>query len=136
MFFALARGRIDTGPYRFQHELLDIETLNRRAFRGELELTAVSVHAYPYVRQRTCCARAAPAWATATVRCWSRRRRRLGAMAIWPDKTIAVPGTLTTAYLTLRLCLGGDFRHVVVPFDQILACRAPVSTRASRSTPG
>ena len=49
MFYALAKGKIDTGRYRFAHELVDIETLNRRAFAGELELTAVSVHAYAYL---------------------------------------------------------------------------------------
>ena len=52
MFYALANGKIDTGRYRFEHELVDIETLNRRAFPGELELTAVSVHAYAYLTDR------------------------------------------------------------------------------------
>ena len=52
MFYALAKGKIDTGPYRFEHELVDIETLNRRAVEGELELTAVSVHAYAYLSDR------------------------------------------------------------------------------------
>ena len=52
MFYALAKGKIDTGPYRFTHELVDIETLNRRALEGELELTAVSVHAYAYLSDR------------------------------------------------------------------------------------
>ena len=49
--------------------------------------------------------------------------------------TIAVPGTLTTAYLALRLCLGTDFKHVVVPFDQIIDAVWPANTKASRSTP-
>ena len=52
MFYALAAGKIDTGRYRFEHELVDIETLNRRAFQGELELTAVSVHAYAHLTDR------------------------------------------------------------------------------------
>ena len=52
MFYALARGKIDTGVYLFRHELVDIETLNRRAFSGELELTAVSLHAYAYLTDR------------------------------------------------------------------------------------
>ena len=52
MFYALAKGKIDTGPYRFTHELVDIETLNRRALEGELELTALSVHAYAYLSDR------------------------------------------------------------------------------------
>ena len=49
MFYALARGKIDTSPLFFRHELVDIETLNRRAFEGELELTALSLHAYAYL---------------------------------------------------------------------------------------
>ena len=52
MFYALAKGKLDTGRYRFEHELVDIETLNRRAFRGELELTAVSLHAYAHLTDR------------------------------------------------------------------------------------
>ena len=52
MFHALANGKIDTGHYRFVHELVDIETLNRRALVGELELTAVSLHAYAYLTDR------------------------------------------------------------------------------------
>src|SRR6266446_1276208 len=49
MFYALAHNKIDTGRFRFRHELQDIETLNRRALRGELEVTAVSLHAYAYL---------------------------------------------------------------------------------------
>ncbi len=52
MFHALANGKIDTGPYEFRHELVDIETLNRRAFSGELELSAVSIHAYAYLTDK------------------------------------------------------------------------------------
>ena len=52
MFYALAKGKIDTGQYRFVHELVDIETLNRRAFSAELELTAVSLHAYAHLTDR------------------------------------------------------------------------------------
>ena len=52
MFYALAKDKIDTGRYRFEHELVDIETLNRRAFSGELELTAVSLHAYAYLADK------------------------------------------------------------------------------------
>ena len=49
MFYALAHDKIDTGGLRFRHELQDIETLNRRALRGELEVTAVSIHAYAHL---------------------------------------------------------------------------------------
>ena len=52
MFYALAKDSFDTGNYRFQHELVDIETLNRRAFTGELELTAISLHAYAYLSDK------------------------------------------------------------------------------------
>jgi 1,4-dihydroxy-6-naphthoate synthase len=118
MFYALAKGKIPTGRYRFEHELVDIETLNRRAFFGELELTAVSVHAYAHLTDRyvlcTCGASMGERYGPMVV---ARDRRPLESLK---QATIAVPGTLTTAYLVLRLCLGVDFRHVVVPFDQIL----------------
>jgi 1,4-dihydroxy-6-naphthoate synthase len=118
MFYALAKGRIDTGRYRFQHELVDIETLNRRAFSGELELTAVSLHAYAHLTDRyllcTCGASMGDRYGPMVV---ARTARSVESLK---TATIAVPGTLTTAYLVLRLCLGADFPHVVVPFDQIL----------------
>ena len=118
MFYALAREKIETGAYRFEHEMVDIETLNRRAFDGELELTAVSLHAYAYLTGRyvlcTCGASMGDGYGPMLV---ARQKCTLEALA---GKTIAVPGTLTTAYLALRLCLGSEFRHVVVPFDQIL----------------
>lgn len=118
MFFALAQGRIDTGRYRFVHELVDIETLNRRAFQGELELTALSVHAYAYLSDRyvlcPCGASMGDGYGPMLV---ARQARPLEEMSA---ASIAVPGTLTTAYLALRLCLGPQFRQVVVPFDQIL----------------
>lgn len=117
MFFALARGRIDTGRYSFRHELVDIETLNRRAFSGDLELTALSVHAYAYLADRY-----------ALCPCGASMGDRYGPMVVartpcavdaLAGKSIAVPGTLTTAFLALRLALGDGFRHVVVPFDAI-----------------
>jgi 1,4-dihydroxy-6-naphthoate synthase len=118
MFYALARGKIDTGPYHFEHELVDIETLNRRALAGELELTAVSVHAYAHLADKyILCA------------CGASMGDNYGPMVVTrrpctrdqlPTMTIAVPGTLTTAYLALRLCLGTEFSHTVVPFDQII----------------
>jgi len=118
MFYALARDKIPTGPYRFEHELVDIETLNRRALAGELELTALSLHAYAYLADRyllcTCGASMGDNYGPMVV---TARPRKLDELRGQP---IAVPGTLTTAYLTLRLCLGRDFSAVVVPFDQIL----------------
>ena len=118
MFHALAAGKIDTGPYRFEHELVDIETLNRRAFSGELELTAISLHAYAHLADRyvlcSCGASMGDGYGPMVV-----ARRPLAVDAL-RDATIAVPGTLTTAYLALRICLGADFPYVVVPFDETL----------------
>jgi 1,4-dihydroxy-6-naphthoate synthase len=118
MFHALANGKIDTGTYEFRHELVDIETLNRRAFAAELELTAVSLHAYAYLTD-----------SYLLCPCGASMGDRYGPIVVAPRDysldelrglTIGVPGTLTTAYLALRLCLGRDCRHVVVPFDQII----------------
>lgn len=118
MFHALANGMLDTGNYHFEHELVDIETLNRRAFLGELELTAVSLHAYAYLTDKyvlcTCGASMGDGYGPMVV---AHHGYSLDDLR---HKTIAVPGTLTTAYLALRLCLGEDFRHVVVPFDHII----------------
>jgi 1,4-dihydroxy-6-naphthoate synthase len=118
MFHALANGKIDTGDYEFQHELVDIETLNRRAFSGELELTAVSLHGYAYLTDIyalcTCGASMGDRYGPMVV------ARRACSLDDLRTRVIAVPGTLTTAYLALRMCLGLDFKHVIVPFDQIL----------------
>jgi 1,4-dihydroxy-6-naphthoate synthase len=118
MFYALAKDKIATGSYRFEHELVDIETLNRRAFQGELELTALSLHAYAYLADKymlcSCGASMGDNYGPMVVARGEMSFDQLRAV------TIAVPGTLTTAYLALRLCLGTDFPHVVVPFDQIL----------------
>lgn len=115
MFYALAAGKIDTGPYRFEHELVDIETLNRRALTGELELTAVSLHAYAYLTDHyllcTCGASIGDGYGPMVV---ARQPE------IRPGHPIAVPGTLTTAYLAMRLWQPGKQPHVVVPFDEIL----------------
>ncbi len=118
MFYALAKGKIDTGRYRFEHELVDIETLNRRALDGELELTAVSLHAYAYLDDiYTLCSCGASIGDQYGPMVVARRSMTLGELA---GAETAVPGLRTTAYLALRLCLGVDFRHVVVPFDRIL----------------
>jgi 1,4-dihydroxy-6-naphthoate synthase len=119
MFYALANGKIDTGPYRFVHELVDIETLNRRALAGELELTAVSVHAYAYLTDKyllcTSGASMGDGYGPMVV------AHQLLSREQFAGRTMAVPGTLTSAFLALRLWLGTDFGNVVVPFDQILA---------------
>jgi 1,4-dihydroxy-6-naphthoate synthase len=119
MFYALAQGKIDTDGYRFEHELVDIETLNQRARRAELELTAVSLHAYAYLADKyilcPCGASMGDNYGPMVV------AREALAIEQLRGCTVAVPGTLTTAYLALRLCLGCDFSHVVVPFDEILS---------------
>ena len=122
MFYALAKDKIDTGNYNFVHELVDIETLNRRAFDAELELTAVSIHAYAHLADTY-----------ALCACGASMGDQYGPMVVAREpcslddlktQTIAVPGTLTSAYLALRLCLQTDFKHVVVPFDQIIEVTA------------
>ena len=118
MFHALANQKIDTGCYDFRHELVDIETLNRRAFSGELELTAVSLHGYAYLTDKyllcPCGASMGDGYGPMVVAkhayCLNDLRRM----------TVAVPGTLTTAYLAMRMCLGREFKHGVVPFDEII----------------
>lgn len=119
MFHALANNKIDTGDYDFSHELVDIETLNRRAFTGELELTAVSLHGYAHLTDKymlcPCGASMGDKYGPMVI------AREKCSVESLRDKTIAVPGTLTTAYLALRMCLGVDFKHVLVPFDQIIA---------------
>jgi 1,4-dihydroxy-6-naphthoate synthase len=116
MFYALAEGLIDTGYLTYTHELQDIETLNRRALKGELEVTAVSIHAYAYLADKY-----------ALLPSGSSMGDRYGprlvgnAPASLEDaagKRIAVPGLLTTAYLALKLAVP-EFEAVVTPFDEI-----------------
>lgn len=118
MFHALANDCIDTGKYQFTHELVDIETLNRRALQGELELTAVSIHAYAFLHDKydlcSCGASMGDGYGPMVI------ARSSGTIDDLKTQTIAVPGTLTSAFLALRLCLDKDFDHVVVPFDEII----------------
>ena len=119
MFYALAKDKIETGPYRFTHELQDIQTLNERALRGELELTAVSLHGYAYLTDQyalcACGCSMGDDYGPMVV------ARQPGSLNDFRGKTIAVPGKLTTAYLALKLALGNDFTPVVYAFDEILA---------------
>ncbi len=119
MFYALTHDRLDTGDLRFVHQLEDIETLNRRALQGELEVSAVSLHAYAHLADR---------YALLASGCSMGDRYGPKLIARTPisleeakSKTIAIPGTLTTAYLTLQLCLGKDLNLIVVPFDEIIS---------------
>jgi 1,4-dihydroxy-6-naphthoate synthase len=121
MFYALAHDKLDTGDLRFRHELQDIETLNRRALAGELEVTAISIHAYAALQDK---------YALLPSGC--SMGDRYGPMIVAGGKgdglgvrdlataRIAVPGTLTTAFLALRLLVPGPLRYDVVPFDRIL----------------
>jgi 1,4-dihydroxy-6-naphthoate synthase len=122
MFYALAHDKIDTWPFRFQHVMQDIETLNRRALRGELEVTAVSLHAYAFLQDQ---------YALLPSGCSMGDKygpmvvaRKNMAIDELKKVKIAVPGTMTTAFLALRLLLPDGFAHEVVPFDQILGAVA------------
>jgi 1,4-dihydroxy-6-naphthoate synthase len=142
MFYGLAKDKLPTGQWRFEHILQDIQTLNQRAMKGELEITAISIHAYHYVDARY-----------SLTSCGISMGDKYGPMLVTPKpatldqmrgKTIAIPGVLTTAFLALQLVLGkgapadpasadksmglkpppcaadAAFQYVVVPFDQIL----------------
>jgi len=120
MFYGLAAGKVDTKGWGFEHVLQDIQTLNDRALRGELDITAISIHAYPFVAGRY-----------ALTSCGSSMGDGYGPMVVAREpmeiaelrgKIIAVPGERTTAFLVLNLLLGrGAFRHHVVMFDEILS---------------
>jgi 1,4-dihydroxy-6-naphthoate synthase len=116
MFYALAEGKIDTEGLTYVHELQDIESLNQRALRGELEVTAVSIHAYAYLADQY-----------ALLPHGSSMGDRYGPRLVAREplqrsdvrgKRIAIPGPLTTAYLALKL-YEPDFIAVPTPFDQI-----------------
>lgn len=126
MFYALAENKIDTRGYKFRHVLQDIQTLNERATRGELHISAVSIHAYAYVLDKyallPCGASMGDNYGPMLIAS-SREGLAAGAddaeIRAWlREQLIAVPGAMTSAYLALRLFLG-EFDSVVVPFDQI-----------------
>jgi 1,4-dihydroxy-6-naphthoate synthase len=128
MFYALTHDKIDTGGLRFVHQLEDIETLNRRALEGELEVSAVSIHAFAHIADRY-----------ALLASGSSMGDRYGPTLVAREpmtldevrgQTIAVPGKLTTAYLALQLCLGKHVPVVVMPFDRILPAVAEGRVRA------
>src|SRR5437588_228297 len=111
MFYALAHGKLDTGELIFRHQLEDIETLNRRALRGELEVTAISIHAYAHLLDK---------YALSPSGCSMGDHygpmvvaRRPMAIEELKKARIAIPGTMTTAFLTLRLLLPGGFAFEV-----------------------
>ena len=118
MFYALTHDRLDTGGLRFVHQLEDIETLNRRATRGELEVSAVSIHAFAYLTDRY----ALLASGASMGDCYGPTLVTREPMTLEDlgGRTIAIPGKLTSAYLTLQLCMGKDVPVTLLPFDQIL----------------
>jgi 1,4-dihydroxy-6-naphthoate synthase len=116
MFYALASGKIDTEGLTYVHELQDIETLNQRALKGELEVTAVSIHAYAYLTDRYALL---PHGASMGDRYGPRLvARQPMTRADLRDKRVAIPGPLTSAYLALRL-FEPRFEPIFTPFDQI-----------------
>jgi 1,4-dihydroxy-6-naphthoate synthase len=119
MFYGLAENKIETHGWSFEHVLQDIQTLNERAHRGELDITAISIHTYPYVADKY-----------ALTACGSSMGDGYGPMVVTRSPMgvedlkglrFAIPGEKTTAFLALNLLLGqGNFDHTVVMFDEIL----------------
>jgi len=137
MFYAMAQNKIDLRGYRFEHRLEDIQTLNERAVRGELHISAISIHAYARVAHKyallPCGASMGNGYGPIIVRkrptpnSQLRKDSRAGGTTSNEDgavrefligKKIAVPGTMTSAFLALQLFLG-EFDYLVVPFDKI-----------------
>lgn len=117
MFYALATDKVESPTLSFRHHLQDIETLNRQAMEGVWDVTAISFHAFPYICDRY-----------SLLPCGGSLGDGYGPIVVshaplTPEqlrgKKIAVPGTLTTAYLVMKI-YQPDFQPVVVPFDQIL----------------
>ena len=131
MFYAIAKAKIDLTGFRIVHVVEDIESLNQRALRGELEATAVSVHAYAYLHDHYAIMRAGasigekygPIVVSNKLLLPEKRGQARGDVpALFSSlrgKKIAIPGTLTTANLVLRL-FEKEFSYVIVPFDKIL----------------
>src|SRR3954464_3797104 len=118
MFYALAWDLIPTHGYKFQHILQDIQTLNERATRGELDISAISIHAYAYVSDQYALlpsgASMGDGYGPMLVASQKYSRDEIA------TKRIAVPGTMTSAFLALQLWLNRparEFDYVVVPFD-------------------
>src|SRR5438132_11677123 len=127
MFYGLAKGLIPTHGFCFEHILQDIQTLNERATRGELHISAISIHAYAHVADKyallPCGASMGDGYGPMLI---VRRGKALpdlsdfGAIRDWlGHQRIAVPGKMTSAFLALKLFFFGEPIHVVVPFDRI-----------------
>jgi 1,4-dihydroxy-6-naphthoate synthase len=118
MFWGLAAHRVDSRGFEFEHVLEDIQTLNEWALEGRLEVTAISLHTYPFVQDRYLIlphgASMGSGYGPVVVARGPLSHADLRAAEV------AVPGRMTTAFLVLRLYLGTDFRFREVPFDQIM----------------
>lgn len=117
MFYGLATNKVRVPGLKFTHTLTDIETLNRKAMEGFYDVSAISFHAYPYVQDKY-----------ALMRCGGSVGEQYGPMVVAPrilnlddlkNTKVAVPGTMTTAYLALKL-FAPNIETQVVPFDQII----------------
>src|SRR5215510_339536 len=120
MFYGLAKGLIPTHGFRFEHILQDIQTLNERATRGELDITAISLHAYAYVSERYALLPSGASMGDGYGPMLVARQKFSKEEIV--RKRIAVPGTMTSAFLALQLWLGKpakEINYVVVPFDEI-----------------
>jgi 1,4-dihydroxy-6-naphthoate synthase len=117
MFYGLATNKVRVPGLKFSHTLTDIETLNRKAMDGFYDVSAISFHAYPYVQDKY-----------TLMSCGGSVGEQYGPMVVAPRAInledlkrikVAVPGTMTTAYLALKL-FAPDIETAVVPFDQII----------------
>ena len=126
MFYAMAENKIDLRGYRFEHRLEDIQTLNERALRGELHISAISIHAYAHVGSKyallPCGASMGDGYGPIVIRKRPTPNKNSiqisAAREFLRGKKVAVPGKMTSAFLALQLFLG-EFDYVVVPFDEI-----------------
>jgi len=120
MFYAMAKGLVNLRGHKYEHVLQDIETLNRRCQKGELDVSAVSFHAYPTIADRYALLPCGASFGDGYGPCLVAKRKY--SREELKKLRIAVPGLLTSAYLTLQLYLGlphGKFPATVVPFDKI-----------------
>src|ERR1700748_1038386 len=129
MFYAMATNKIDLRGYRFEHRLEDIQTLNERAQRGELHISAISIHAYAYVADKYALLPCGASMGDGYGRIVIRKHETPDVQSPTPNHegdareslrsgTIAIPGKMTSAFLALQLFLG-EFKFIVLPFDQI-----------------
>jgi 1,4-dihydroxy-6-naphthoate synthase len=118
MFWALAKNKVNSGSYQFEHILSDIQTLNEKAKEGIYEITAISFYTYPFVADRyallSCGSSMGDNYGPILIAKEERKNHRLS------EVTIAIPGKMTTAYLALQL-YEPNLKTVVLPFDEIIS---------------